>query len=182
MASDDALTSPTRLRVVRLAARRALRAARRAPDASAFGTFPRPSTPRAPSPPSQEHLPELLGRLQHPGADWEKWSIGDLEDWCAPRPRPRAVARAALNSHPPPHTRRCRVELRSRPHQSAIAILVVSHATGALLDLVIDSYDTDGHSSSDAALRLRKGDVEFKSAREGGRRGGRAARGACGAC
>lgn len=29
-----------------------------------------------------EHLPELLGRLQHPGADWEHWSIGDLEDWC----------------------------------------------------------------------------------------------------
>ena len=94
-----------------------------------------------------EHLPELLGRLQHPGADWEKWSIADLEDWC-------------------------RVELKSRPHQSAIAILVLSHASGAMLDLVIDSFDPEGGTHSDAALRLKKGDINFKRAAPGGAGGG----------
>ena len=85
-----------------------------------------------------EELPELVGRLQHPQSAWDQWSIGDLEDWC-------------------------RVELRSRSHQSAIAILVLSHKSGAMLDLVIDSFDPRGGVQSNAALRLKKGDINFKS-------------------
>ncbi len=83
-------------------------------------------------------LPQLLAKLQHPGAEWDKWTIGDLEEWC-------------------------RREVRARPKQSAIAILVLSHEHGAMLDLICESFD--GSSlARDAALRLRKGHIDFSSA------------------
>jgi hypothetical protein len=123
-----------------------------------------------------EELPELLGRLQHPGASWEHFSIHDLEDWC--RVELCAIVGAVSSLCPIvlllcsiSHSRLtpflhfsvlpCR---RSRPHQSAIAILYLHHETGAMLDLVIDSFDSDGAQHSNAALRLRKGDIHFKSA------------------
>lgn len=81
--------------------------------------------------PSGDKLPVLLGRLNKPDSDWDKWSITELTRWC-------------------------RESIRSRPYQSSIAVLMISHENGALLDLVSESFNGDS-LQSDAALRLRKG-------------------------
>ena len=84
---------------------------------------------------SGDKLPLLLGRLNKPDSDWDKWSISELTRWC-------------------------RESIRSRPYQSSIAILVISHEKGALLDLVSESYNGE-NLQSDAALRLRKGQANL---------------------
>ena len=85
--------------------------------------------------PMEDKLPLLLGRLNKPDADWDKWGINELTRWC-------------------------RESIRSRPHQSSIAILLLSYENGALLDLVSESYNGT-ERQSDAALRLRKGRVDI---------------------
>ena len=93
-----------------------------------------PATSATP-PPLEDKLPLLLGRLNKPDADWDKWGINELTRWC-------------------------RESVRSRPHQSSIAILLLSHENGALLDLVSESFN-GASLQSDAALRLRKGRVDI---------------------
>ena len=80
-------------------------------------------------------LPTLLGRLSKPDSDWDKWSVVELENWC-------------------------RESIRARPTQSAIAILVLSSEKGALLDLVCEGFNGTT-LQGDAALRLRKGRIDF---------------------
>ena len=87
---------------------------------------------------SGDKLPLLLGRLNKPDSDWDKWGINELTRWC-------------------------RESIRSRPYQSSIAILVISHEKGALLDLVSESYNGE-NLQSDAALRLRKGQANTTGA------------------
>jgi hypothetical protein len=96
-------------------------------------------------PPVEDKLPLLLGRLNKPDADWDKWGINELTKWC-------------------------RESVRSRPHQSSIAILLLSHENGALLDLVSESFN-GASLQSDAALRLRKGRVDIGCAWGGGQGG-----------
>ena len=102
--------------------------------APASRTLPAP----APAPPVEDKLPLILGRLQKPDADWDKWGINELTQWC-------------------------RESIRARPHQSSVAVLLLSYENGALLDLVSESFN--GKSlQSDAALRLRKGRVDIDCA------------------
>lgn len=99
-----------------------------------------------PAPPAPAELPTLLSRLHKPASNWHHWSISDLEAWC-------------------------RESIRARPQQSSIALLILCTERGALLDLVCESYD--GRSrQTDAALRLKKGNVDVDGALRGAARGG----------
>ncbi len=87
-------------------------------------------------------LPRVTERLPDLEAGWESWGVDEMLEW----------ARHAL---------------RSRPGQSAVAIMVLSETNGTALQLLCETTDPGTGMTSGAELRLQHGSPRFAALLDG---------------
>jgi hypothetical protein len=103
-----------------------------------------PTMTTVPPPSTEIVLPRIRNRLPELDAGWEQWGLDDLMGWA------RTMIRNKQNQN------------SQQVHQNAIAIMVLSEATGATIHLLHEGIGRNGEIVGDAAeIRVTHGDTRF---------------------